>query len=85
MTGRSLDTTVLFNKPFLLNGVDRTLPAGSYRVVTDEELIEGISFPVYRRISTMIFVPAMGVASGLEMVTIDPLDLQGALDRDSAA
>ena len=26
--------------PFLLKGVDRTLPAGTYRVVTDEELIE---------------------------------------------
>lgn len=24
----------------------------------DEELIEGMSFPVYRRVSTMIFVPA---------------------------
>jgi hypothetical protein len=33
------------------------LPAGDYRVVTDEELIEGVSFPVYRRVSTMIFIP----------------------------
>jgi hypothetical protein len=56
-----------------LKGVDRELPAGSYRVVTDEELVEGLSFPVYRRISTMIFVPAQ--ASSVEMVSIDPLDL----------
>jgi len=28
--------------PFLLKGVDRELPAGDYRVVTDEELIEGL-------------------------------------------
>jgi hypothetical protein len=27
-------------------------------VVTDEELIEELSFPVYRRVATMIFVPA---------------------------
>jgi hypothetical protein len=27
-------------------------------VVTDEELIEGLSFAAYRRVSTMIFVPA---------------------------
>ena len=26
--------------------------------MTDEELIEELSFPVYRRVSTMIFVPA---------------------------
>jgi hypothetical protein len=55
---RTLTKTVVFTRPFLLKGVDRILPAGDYRVVTDEELIEGLSFPVYRRLSTMIFVPA---------------------------
>jgi hypothetical protein len=84
MIARSLNETVVFNKPFLLKGVDRMLPAGDYRVVTDEELIEGLSFPVYRRVSTMIFVPATQGASAIEMVTIDPLDLREALDRDVA-
>jgi hypothetical protein len=84
MIARSLNDTVVFNKPFLLKGVDRMLPAGDYRVVTDEELIEGISFPVYKRVSTMIFVPSTHGASSVEMVTIDPLDLRGALDRDAA-
>ena len=73
MIARSLNKTVVFRKAFLLNGIDRVLPAGDYRIVTDEELIEGISFPVYRRVSTMIFVPAQGSASSIEMVTIDPL------------
>jgi len=84
MIARSLSETIVFSKPFLLRGVDRMLPAGDYRVVTDEELIEGLSFPVYRRVSTMIFVPATQGASAIEMVTIDPLDLRGALDRDAA-
>ncbi|MGA9009227.1 MAG: hypothetical protein WB495_20660 [Xanthobacteraceae bacterium] len=84
MIARALNKTVVFSKPFLLKGVDRMLPAGDYRVVTDEELIEGLSFPVYRRVSTMIFVPATQGASAIEMVTIDPLDLWGALDRDAA-
>jgi hypothetical protein len=76
MIARTLRKTVVFHKPFLLNGVDRVLPAGDYRVVTDEELIEGLSFPVYRRVSTMIFVPAQShQASSVEMVTIDPRDL----------
>ena len=83
MIARSLNKTVVFERPFLLKGVDRVLPPGAYRVVTDEELIEGISFPVYRRIATMIFVPAPHGASSIEMVTIDPLDLQTALQRDS--
>jgi hypothetical protein len=48
MIARSLSKTVSFNKPFLLQGIDRVLPAGDYRVVTDEELTKEISFPVYR-------------------------------------
>jgi hypothetical protein len=80
---RSLSKTVVFNRPFLLKGIDRTVPAGPYRVVTDEELIDGISFPACRRVATMIFVPAAPGALSGEMVTIDPLDLQAALDRDA--
>jgi hypothetical protein len=59
MTTRTTRKTVVFLHPFTLKGVDRTLPPGEYhQTVTDEEMIEGLSFPVYRRISTMILVPA---------------------------
>ena len=69
MTPRSHSKSVVFSHPFELKGVDRILPAGDYRVVTDEELIEELSFPVYRRISTMIFLPGQGrQESSLEMV-----------------
>jgi len=51
-------------------------------VVTDEELIEGLSFPVYRRVATMMFVPAESCPS-VEMVTVDPVELQAARDRDA--
>jgi hypothetical protein len=81
MTTRTNDRIVSFAHPFLLKGVDRELPAGDYRVVTDEELIEGLSFPVYRRVSTMIFVPGPN-ASSFEMVTIDPQELKVAHARD---
>jgi len=60
------------------------LPPGDYEVVTDEELIEGLSFAVYRRISTAIIVPAQShKASTVEMVAIDPRDLQSAQDQDA--
>ena len=64
-----LASMVTFARPFTLKGVDRVLSAGDYRVVTDEELIEELSFPVYRRVSTMIFVPAKS-ASSVEMVAM---------------
>ena len=83
MTMRTSSKTVSFARPFLLKGVDRILAAGDYRVVTDEELIEELSFPVYRRVATMIFVPADSQnASAVEMVTIDPHELRAAQDRD---
>ncbi len=75
--------TVTFKMPFSLEGVGRSLPAGSYEVITDEELIEGLSFPVYRRIATMMLVPGQ-LGRSVEMVTIDPLELAAALDRDTS-
>ena len=78
---RTHRTTSAFARPFRLRGVDRVLPAGSYDIVTEEELIEGLSFPVYRRVSTVIFVPGQS-ASMIEMVAIDPLDLAAAQGGD---
>ena len=83
MLTRSRERTCTFEKSFSLIGVDRPLPPGSYRVVTDEELIEGLSFPVYRRVATVIFVRAQSGTS-VEMLSIDPADLRAALDRDAA-
>src|SRR5947208_11291562 len=84
MIARTREKTVCFANPFVLAGVDHALPAGEYRVKTDEELIEGISFPVYRRVATMIFVPAQTQRGAIEMVAIDPAALQAALDLDAA-
>ena len=83
MTMRTSSKTVTFRRPFRLKGVDRILPPADYRVVTDEELIESLSFPAYRRVSTMIFVPAPS-GSAVEMATVDPLDLEAALEQDAA-
>jgi hypothetical protein len=84
MAERTTSNIVTFAHPFLLKGVDRILAAGSYRVVTDEAAIEDLSFPVYRRVATMIFVPAESRnASSVEMVSINPRDLQEAQDRDA--
>ena len=75
MTIRTIRRTIAFRRPFYLKGVDRLLPPGGYNVVTDEELIEGLSFSAYHRISTVMFVPAQS-GSAVEMVTIDPLNLE---------
>ena len=83
MITRTHRTTSSFTRPFRLRGVDHLLPSGTYEVVTEEELIEGLSFPVYRRVSTIMLVPGR-LASTLEMVTVDPIDLAAAQHLDSA-
>lgn len=82
MNIRTTRSTITFRRPFYLKGVDRLLPPGDYRVVTDEEMIQGLSFPAYRRVSTAIFVPAPS-GCAVEMVTIDPLDLQATQELDA--
>ena len=86
MTTRTQRKSVVFSYPFQMKGIDGALPPGDYEVVTDEELIEGLSFAVYRRISTAIIVRAQShQASSVEMVAIDPRDLQSAKDRDTGS
>jgi hypothetical protein len=83
VTTRTTRTTVTFKHAFALKGVDGMLPAGDYRVLTDEELIDGLSFLAYRRIATMIF--PLAVRSDLSgMFTIDPQDLAAAQEQDRA-
>ncbi len=86
MTTRSRRETVLFKHPFRIKGIDRLLSAGAYEVVTDEEMIEGLSFPSFRRVATMIMVPgAAPRSSSMEMISIGSLDLADAQRNDASA
>jgi hypothetical protein len=85
MTTRTKRDKVIFHHAFRLKTTDRLLPAGEYDVVTDEELIEGVSFPAYRRIGSWILAPNRSGTLSTEMVAIDPADLAAAQARDRAA
>jgi hypothetical protein len=84
MTLRTTQKQVTFRRPFSLRGVDGVQPPGTYTVETEEELIEGLSFPAYRRIATSMFLPfrAGGTVSG-QFALIDPPDLEAAQERDA--
>jgi hypothetical protein len=85
MTTRSRRETVHFKHPFRIKGIDRLLPSGAYEVVTHEEMIEGLSFASFRRVATMIMVPAAARGSTMEMVSIGPVDLADAQRIDASA
>jgi len=85
MTIRTSKKTVTFRKPFVLGEFDEVLPAGGYSVETDEELLEGISFPAWRRILTLIHLHAKSGNPDLtRTLTIDSNELDEALKRDQA-
>jgi hypothetical protein len=86
MTIRSRSETMVFKHPFRLKAVGRELPPGAYEVLTDDEMIEGLSFPCYRRVSTMIMVPGEPPYTGsTEMITVTAIDLANAQHNDAVA
>jgi hypothetical protein len=85
MTTRSRRETVTFRHPFRIKGIDRVLPSGAYEIITDEEMIEGLSFASFRRVATMIMVPAVASRSStMEMISIGSVDLSDAQRIDAS-
>jgi hypothetical protein len=86
MTTRSRREVITFRHPFRIKGIDRVLPSGAYDVITDEEMIEGLSFASFRRVATMIMVPAAAPRdSTMEMISIGSVDLSDAQRIDACA
>lgn len=86
MTLRTTRSTVTFLNPFVLRGYDEVLPAGEYDLEIDEELLGDLSFLAYRRIATMIHLPAKSEHRlHSTTLTIDPAALEAALQRDATA
>lgn len=85
MTMRSRREMITFKHPFRIKGIDRLLPPGAYEVITDEEMIEGLSFASFRRLATMIMVPAAPPRTlTMERISISPVDLADAQRIDAS-
>ena len=72
--------TVIFTAPFTLPGLERSYPAGSYAVTTDDEQLD-LSFAAFRRVATSIML-ASGATT--QAWPVDPADLAAALARDAS-
>ena len=84
MTIRTTRRNVTFRRPFSISGAEGVQPAGTYVVETDEQLLEELSFPAYRRVSTTIILPVQGGGSGSsQVIRIDPTELEEAQRRDA--
>lgn len=79
MSSRTKREMMSFAAPFTVPGLEGAIPAGTYEVETEEELLEELSFPAYRRVSTTIRLPVPGGgASSYQVVRVDPADLEAA-------
>jgi hypothetical protein len=81
LTTRTKSTTATFQHPFILPGLEKLQPAGSYIVETEEELLDTVSFAAWKRLTTTIRLTADG---STEYWPVDPDDLREALRRDGA-
>jgi hypothetical protein len=85
MTQRTVHTTITFSQPFLLSGFEEPLRAGTYKIETLEELIEGLSFPAWRRIETLLFlIQPPRQPKVTQVAVVDPVELEEARRRDEA-
>jgi hypothetical protein len=76
-------STVTFRHPFVLEAADGPQPAGTYRLVIDQEEILGLSFVSYRRLATWIHLPALSVSElPYEVLPISPDELDAAIAAD---
>ncbi len=82
MLTRTLHTTIVFRRLFVMKGLDRPQPAGTYDVETEELLLEGLSFPAYRRVSTTMTPRAQAPGTVLQALLVDPAELEKAQAAD---
>lgn len=56
MNSRTIRSTVKLAHPFRTSGYDDQLPMGSYEVVSDMALLEGLSFEANRKRVTYLMI-----------------------------
>ncbi|HZQ01302.1 MAG TPA: hypothetical protein VFB13_17285 [Reyranella sp.] len=80
---RSSEIATTFRHPFVLAALETTQPAGTYRLVIEEEQIPGLSFLAWRRSATLLHLPALSVTGGQhQVVAIDPLEWAALVEAD---
>jgi hypothetical protein len=85
MAIRTTETMVTFRRPLTLAALDGPQPAGTYRLVVEEEQIPGLSFVAFRRVATLLHVPADSVPGGTrQVISVSPDELERAVAADAA-
>ncbi len=84
MLTRATRSMVTFSNDFMIGDSQRELPAGTYEILVEEELLQGLSFEVYRRTGTYLMARGRGSHAGqttMHMTTQEELEHSVARDR----
>jgi hypothetical protein len=82
MATRTSVSTVTFSHPFSLGAMDAPQPAGTYRVVFDDEEVADMNMLVLRRVGSFLHTPAVGKAGKAEVYAVSSADLAKAQTED---
>ncbi len=84
VTERTTVRLITFTHPFNLDSLVAPLEAGTYRLVVDEEVIEGLSFKAYRKIATHLEIPAISIqAVRRQSLKVSSAEIASALRNDT--
>lgn len=87
MLTRSTRSMVTFSNDFMIGDSQRELPPGTYEIIVEEDLIQGISFEAYRRTATYLMIRGRGSNAGqttMQVITQEDLEHAIACDRASS-
>lgn len=83
---RTIETEITFIHPFVLSSVKMPLEAGTYRLIVDEEEIEGLSFSAFKRTSTQLEIPSIATTIGTrQRLQVSSQEIETALAKDARA
>jgi hypothetical protein len=83
MATRTTETMITFLQPFMLSALDTAQPAGTYRLVTEEEEVPGLSFVAFRRTAALLHLPALSATGNAhQVVSVDPVEWAALVAAD---
>jgi hypothetical protein len=85
MTTRIKKSTMTFVRPFVLDGFEGMLPAGTYELESEQEILDGMSLPDCLRTSVLIHLHSKDRSPALARTLTVPWDvLESAQIRDQS-
>ena len=84
MSSRTTTSKVTFLHTFVVGGYDDELPAGTYSIIAEDEVVADLGLPAYRRTATHILINRYAEARPSELRSFNRRDLELALVQDQA-